>query len=229
MNRAVAAEWLDQLPAGDERAIGSRRDLRRLNFWMGNGRIIRRVLASCFDGRPPRNMAEVGSGDGALLLEVARGLRATWPPLHFTLIDRQPAVSRAVVAGFEALACPATVITEDVFAALERAPFFDAVAANLFLHHFATGELSDLLRRIAERTSLFVACEPRRSIIGIAAHPLIRLLGCNAVTRNDAALSVRAGFRGRELSALWPAKGWIVREHAAGLFGHLFVAQRRPV
>jgi hypothetical protein len=52
------------------------------------------------------------------------------------------------------------------------------------------------------------------------------LIGCNAVTRHDAAASVRAGFAGRELSALWPARpGWRLREGRAGLFSHLFVAR----
>jgi hypothetical protein len=49
------------------------------------------------------------------------------------------------------------------------------------------------------------------------------------VTRHDAVLSVRAGFAGRELSALWPsADGWKLEERRAGLFSHLFVAHRAP-
>jgi hypothetical protein len=47
------------------------------------------------------------------------------------------------------------------------------------------------------------------------------------VTRHDAAISVRAGFRDRELSELWPDQaGWRLSEAPAPPFGHLFVARR---
>jgi hypothetical protein len=38
----------------------------------------------------------------------------------------------------------------------------------------------------------------------IPARKLLWLIGCNAVTRHDAAVSMRAGFIRQELSALWP-------------------------
>jgi hypothetical protein len=41
-------------------------------------------------------------------------------------------------------------------------------------------------------------------------------------------LSVRAGFSGRELSALWPKGDWLLEERHAGLFSHLFTARRAP-
>jgi len=47
------------------------------------------------------------------------------------------------------------------------------------------------------------------------------------VTRHDAVVSVRAGFRGGELAALWPrGEGWTIEERARGPFGHAFVARR---
>jgi hypothetical protein len=62
----------------------------------------------------------------------------------------------------------------------------------------------------------------------LLASRLVGLVGANAVTRADAVLSVRAGFRGKELSALWPASGaeWLLEESAAGPFCHRFVAIR---
>jgi len=52
------------------------------------------------------------------------------------------------------------------------------------------------------------------------------LMGCNAVTRHDARVSVRAGFRDDELSRLWPSGGWTLEERGAPPFSHLFVARR---
>ena len=71
------------------------------------------------------------------------------------------------------------------------------------------------------------ACEPRRSRFALRASRLLGLIGCNDVTRHDAAASVRAGFAGRELSALWPDEaGWQIDERPAAPFSHLFVARR---
>jgi hypothetical protein len=57
---------------------------------------------------------------------------------------------------------------------------------------------------------------------------LLPALGVSADTRYDALVSVRAGFRGNELSRMWPTSGtrWTVQEYPAGLFSHLFVAAR---
>jgi hypothetical protein len=48
------------------------------------------------------------------------------------------------------------------------------------------------------------------------------------VTREDAVLSVHAGFREKEITALWPVNSdeWQVREYSAGLFSHCFYAER---
>jgi hypothetical protein len=44
---------------------------------------------------------------------------------------------------------------------------------------------------------------------------------------HEAVVSARAGFRGKELSALWPAADqWELDEQGAGLFSHRFIARR---
>ena len=54
------------------------------------------------------------------------------------------------------------------------------------------------------------------------------LIGCGPVTRHDGRISVRAGFAGSELSALWPdKKNWELIERPFGLFSHLFIARRK--
>jgi hypothetical protein len=84
-----------------------------------------------------------------------------------------------------------------------------------------------MLAGIAERASVFVACEPRRSRTALVGSHLLGLIGCNDVTRHDAVASVVAGFHGRELSMLWPqSTAWTLDEGPRGLFSHLLVARR---
>jgi len=227
MNRNVAAEWLDDLPASDDRAIQSRRDLRKVNFWMGNAPRVREALRRLFDNRAPRRLAELGAGDGSFLLDLARALRGEWPGVEVSLIDRQPAISQAVRQGIEQCGWRAEVVTADVFDWLATDPQCDGLIANLFLHHFDSDALPRLLALASRRAAAFVACEPRRSTAGLLTVRLLGLLGCNSVTRHDAPISVRAGFRGKELSSMWPGGDWQLEEKAAGLFSHLFVARRK--
>jgi hypothetical protein len=119
-------------------------------------------------------------------------------------------------------------VQEDVFEWLEGAGDCDGIVANLFLHHFQAGELSRLLHLASKRVRAFAACEPRRSALAAAGSHMLGLVGCGEVTRHDAIVSVRAGFDGREISALWPeGDAWVVSEGARGLFSHLFSARRK--
>lgn len=226
MNRIIKPELLDALPPEHPQAIRSRRDLRRVNAWMRNGAVMAEALQRERVGQPPRQMVELGAGDGCFLLGVARTLAPGWPGVRATLIDRQKIVSGETLAEFARLGWTAEVVVSDVF---DWSPAsVDVVIANLFLHHFENAELARLLRTISERASLFVAVEPRRSAWSLFWSRCLWAIGCNSVTRHDAVISVRAGFSGRELSALWPdAANWRLTEHAAGPFSHLFIARKK--
>src|ERR1039458_8146833 len=102
-NRAVAPEWLDELPSSDAGALCSRRDLQRLNFWMGHVSIFRRVLAKIPAGQNPPRLVELGAGDGTLLLRLARALGPPWTAARAVLVDRRPSVSNETRAGFAEL------------------------------------------------------------------------------------------------------------------------------
>jgi hypothetical protein len=72
--RTLHPELLDDLSANDPGAIGSRRDLRRLNILMGHATIIARALKKIFPTALPARIVEIGAGDGELLLRVASSL-----------------------------------------------------------------------------------------------------------------------------------------------------------
>ncbi len=172
-------------------------------------------------------MVDIGSGDGTLILAVARRLARRLPKVHITLVERLDIVSDATLATFADLGWRAERVPADVFDFFERRSQFDLVTANLFLHHFPSGRLGELLAVIARTTNVFVSAEPRRGLLPAIGCRFLWALGCNYVTRHDSAASVRAGFRGNELSALWPReRGWQLSEHEAIPFSHTFVASR---
>jgi len=230
MLRTVTPELLDGLAPTDARALRSRRDLKLINALMMNNVLVARELRRAFKDKPPKLIVEIGAGDGAFMLQVAERL-PKWSALQALLIDRHNLLNPETAVGFRELGWRAQAVTIDVHAWLAQATRIvpDVIVANLFLHHFDTPVLTEIFRQVAQRTNLFIACEPRRSRVGLTGARMVRVIGCNDVTRHDAVASVHAGFVDKELSSMWPdPSGWTLREEAYGLFSHCFVAMRNP-
>ena len=227
--RVVEPELLDELPPSDPQAIHSRRDLTRLNGLMGHARILSRFLKRNFAGKGALKIAEVGAGDGEFLLSVARSFPAKDREISAVLVDQQELVSRDTVRRFAEHGWKVQPVKADAWQWLRQSEQqFDLITANLFLHHFRDAALRELLGAAAARSDAFLAMEPRRAKLPLLLSRCLRVIGCGPVTRNDAPISVRAGFAGRELSTLWPeARAWNFVERRVGLFTHLFEARRR--
>jgi SAM-dependent methyltransferase len=244
--RILEPETLDHLAPDDPAAQRARRDLRRVNAFMGARGILERALEKALAtsdgtvggiGRRLR-ILEIGCGDGRLMLEVARHRGDRWPEVELDLLDRQPIVDAGTIAAYEAAGWQARARIADVLdwaADRESTERWDVVVANLFLHHFDGDGLHRLLAGCARRADALAACEPRRSRFALGASHLIFFLGANAVTRRDGVLSVRAGFVGHELGDAWQAKpagddafeppsAWQLDEYDDGLFTHVFCA-----
>ena len=239
LTRVVSREVLDDLPQDNPLAVQSRRDLQRVHAVMRTRSILVQALKRMPGLRQinaPLRILELGAGDGSLMLGVAQALKPQWARVHLTLLDAQALVTPNTVARYAKAGWTAVSCVQDVFEwanppsrairNAKPAAHWDLIVANLFLHHFEEPRLTHLLRAIADRSNRFLACEPRRAWLPLLGSHLIGALGTNAVTREDAVLSVHAGFRNQDLTALWPDVGdkWVVQEYAAGLFSHCFCA-----
>ncbi len=185
-SRVVIPEILDHLPATDPEAQRSRRDLRRINFLMGNERWVCRALQRCPE-IVGRGIVEIGAGDGQLCGK----MNHLFPQATVTAYDLAP---RPVD-----LDSRVSWQQGDLFAT--SPPDAGGVrVANLFLHHFEGEALRDL-GRWCENGELLVFCEPDRArlphLLGGLMHPFI-----NRVTRHDMHVSITAGFAAREIPRL---------------------------
>jgi hypothetical protein len=223
----VEREILDDLPALDPRALASRNDLVRVNQLMGTTRLLATHLKRKFGMGHPRRIIELGAGDARSTLRLARLLAPDWKGVHLILVDQHRCVSDSTRMQLTQLGWTLQFAGADVLDWLRSNALGpeDLVIANLFLHHFETQRLRELLKAIATNAGHFVATEPRRWKPAILGARGLRVLGCNAVTCNDAVVSVRAGFAGRELENIWPrGKRWQIEEREAGWSVHFFAA-----
>jgi hypothetical protein len=195
--RIVEPELLDHLPHDDPAARRSRRDLRRINFLMGNERWILRTLHLFPDTAAPM-ICEIGAGDG----DLAAKTHCRFPNSRIAACDLAPRP-----AGLD----PAIDWRDgDIF---QQAPTPGGVLiANLFLHHFE-GEDLRRLGKLCEGFDMLIFNEPDRShiaaFLGILLHPFV-----NHVTRHDMQASIRAGFRSGEMASLMglDTPAWKIRE-----------------
>ena len=198
IQRIVVPELLDHLPADDAEALRSRRDLRRINFLMGNERWVCLALRR-FPTAADRGIVEIGAGDGWLCQKLAR---------LFPL---------AAVAAYDLAPRPGKLDERvewhcgDLFE--KEAPKAGGVlVANLFLHHFERDSLLELGRWM-RHFEVLVINEPDRSqlphLLGGLMHPWI-----NRVTRHDMHVSITAGFAAGEIGSLLELdeKLWRFRE-----------------
>ncbi len=230
MKRVLTPEWIDLLPADDPRIIRSRRDLLRLNRYNRSPALMAQWLRHVTHDTPPHTITDLGSGDGLFCLDVTRALPAHWTGVTVHLLDQRPLLSAATLEEFARRGWNAQIVRADVLTYSDWAipTGLHVVTTNLFLHHLRADQLRGLFEKLANHTDAFVALEPRRGWPQLLLSRCLGLLGCGVASRHDGPASVRAGFRGCELSALWPtSSAWHVTERDPGPFSHVFTAQRR--
>ena len=226
--RHMVPEILDALPANDSSAIASRRDLIWINAIMLQSRLMAGLMRRHIH-TPPKRVLEIGAGDGAFSLTVARRMGSAWKGVDLVMVDQANLLTGTRREDFARLGWRVEPVVSDLFEWLAQSPEdrFDLVFANLVLHHFDSEDLRNLFASMHERANVFVATEPRRNTVALIGASLLRLIGANDVTMHDAAASVRAGFAGKELSSLWPtADSMRFEERRMGLFTHAFAAER---
>ena len=212
MQRVVEPEIIDELPPGHPDVIRSRKDLKVINFLMGNERWIARQIGF-FAAECSQGVIEIGAGEGTLLARLAK----RHPALPLTGCDLAPRP-----AGLdERIAWD----RRDVFESLAAASG-GILAANLFLHHFEDKELEAFRPHLAKFDVICIN-EPYRTPRTIAdARLLLPFVG--GATKHDMIVSIRAGFLRGELPERLglTAPTWKVREETSWRGGIRVLASR---
>lgn len=216
--RRVDPEILDSLPEDDPAALANRRDLRRINFLMGNHRWFARTLPSIL--RPDDRIIELGAGAGDLGLHLRR--KKVIPAGGLTGLDRcSRPKSWPEEWGW---------IQEDL---VECATLKDysVIMANLLHHQFSDHALRQLGRCIEHAPRAIVCVEPARRRIHQVQLKFLAAFGLHQVSRHDGHVSIAAGFRKRELPILLGLTNdeWRIQIFTTFLGAYRMVATRRTI
>jgi 2-polyprenyl-3-methyl-5-hydroxy-6-metoxy-1,4-benzoquinol methylase len=212
MERLVEPEIIDQLPPDHPDVIRSRRDLRMINFLMGNERWIARNLRGFPEARA-RGVIEIGAGEGTLLKSLA--CRYPGTPLAGCDLAPRPATLSASIEWYQ----------QDVFECLADC-HAGVLAANLFLHHFTDEELPRFAP-LLQPFEIICVNEPYRTQQTITdANIIMPLVG--RATKHDMPASIRAGFLHGEMPRLLGLDdgSWRIREQTTWRGGIRMLAWR---
>lgn len=199
--RASECELLDRPDSDPRLAEQSYHFMRSVNHVGGGTRAVRAFLARELSGRTsatPIRIVDLGTGGGDIPVALSEWAASRGHHVEFTCVDHHAAA--LALARKWADAAPGTIRFQqaDIFE-YHPAEAFDYAIASMFLHHFSADEIDRLichLRRFV-RKALFVN-DLHRGLLNYAACYLATL-GRAAEIRHDALLSVRRGFRRRDL------------------------------
>lgn len=208
MERVIEPEIIDGMDPDHPMAIRSRRDLRMINFVMGNERWIRAQVAGN-RASAAKGIVELGAGGGELLGRLSK----YGPATGFDLVPKPSHLGDGVVWNQGDFWDRADEISGGV------------LVANLFLHHLQPEELGRL-GKIADRFEVLSFVEPHRTNDALwMGERLLPVVG--EATKHDMIISIRAGFVEDELPKLLKLSGdWKVSERSTWRGGHRVLASR---
>jgi 2-polyprenyl-3-methyl-5-hydroxy-6-metoxy-1,4-benzoquinol methylase len=209
--RIDAEEWLDQGKGTPEAIDQSLADLRRINRWLGG----RRGLGSHLYPRilrcptTPVRVLDLGAGGCTIPEAVAQWAHHARLPVHIFALDlrqRHLQWARRNLQTWPEI----SFIQGDVLALPVTEGCVDFVISSLFLHHFTADALIQVLPQWA--------CLARRSLImmDLVRHPApywfmkaaSPVFARSAMTRHDAAVSIRRAYRPEELRRIAEEAGF---------------------
>jgi 2-polyprenyl-3-methyl-5-hydroxy-6-metoxy-1,4-benzoquinol methylase len=200
--RALGPELMDGPEFGFDETVDTFRFLVPVNRWFGGIRPVESFFereSRDWDQHTTYGVLDAGGGVGDVAVALVHWARRNGYRVRVDLVDRHPSV--AELARERCQHYPEIkVMCEDV---LELEGWeYDYVHASQFLHHFPDEEVVPVLRQ------LLGICRRKVVVNDLLRAPLAYLgtwfltLWTSPVFRHDARMSVRRGFRVRELEGL---------------------------
>jgi len=202
--RATQAEYFDWPDRPPVEIAGFHRSLARVNRCFVFAEPFQRLLPKLLGNQhcSPLSLLDLGAGNGSLGSQLAIWAAKRGWEWRFTNLDVNLPALRLAGTGRNVAASALALPFRDAS--------FDIVIASQMTHHLNDEEVRRHLReawRVA-RAAVFITDLHRNAALYLLLWLLLHLRRYPEHFRHDGLLSVRRGFRVRELQALADAAGW---------------------
>lgn len=201
--RSTGPEIMDDLTCSGKVVHQTLKELDFINQWLGGNTITVNGISALLRKKETHvntvSIVDIGCGSGAMLTRIRSSIKRNG--IHFRLIgyDANP----NIIAYAENNCEDSDEIifkTENIFQTSFRSQRFDIILATLFLHHFTTNELIEILSSMKKQVRLGIV------INDLHRHPLayypIKILTAifsrSTMVKYDAPVSVLRGFTRKE-------------------------------
>jgi 2-polyprenyl-3-methyl-5-hydroxy-6-metoxy-1,4-benzoquinol methylase len=199
-HRSHEIEIMDDLKISGDVVDQTLRELNTINKLLGGNQISISAFKKMALSKQHLTLADLGCGGGDMMMEMAKWTRNCGKEATFIGIDANPHIvdyAKNNTKAYPEIGIEAINIFDKAF----RSVKVDIIHCCLFTHHFTEEELIHLFRQFKEQASLGVI------INDLQRHPLaywsIKMLTSvfskSEMVRNDAAISVKRGFKKVEL------------------------------
>jgi SAM-dependent methyltransferase len=209
--RATAEELMDDLTLASDDLRRNLDELETINTWLGGYAPVLDALTRLrpqFPAGRPLRLADLGSGGGDTLRQIARWARKRGLAVELTGIDANPFMLE--YAASKSTEFPEiTYLQADIFSPEFQQKPYDILTASLFCHHFSSEQLAAMLPRWQQQALVAVVINDlhRHPLAYYSIRWLTRLFRGSYLVQHDAPLSVARAFTRREWQQLFRAAG----------------------
>jgi len=209
--RASDPELMDDLTLASDALRQNLDELETINTWLGGYAPVLNALdrlRTRFPAGRPLRVADLGSGGGDTLRQIARWARRQGVAVELAGIDANEFMLE-YAAGKSAEFPEISYRQFDIFSPEFRAQPYDVLTCSLFCHHFTDAELVTLLQQWQQQARVAVVINDlhRHWLAYHSIKWLTRLLGGSYLVQHDAPLSVARAFRRKDWVALLARAG----------------------
>ncbi len=207
--RSEEEEIIDDFSLSGEIIENTFNTIESINYWLGGNSLLKHgvkiILERSFD-RPDKKaikLLDLGCGSGDGLRALAAWARKSGQPLRLIGVDANDFV--VAYARKKSKHMPEiSYLSLNIFDPALNYKHIDIVTCNLFLHHFSEQQQLEILQRcVAEGVKAILINDLHRHWLAHFLFNIIcRIFRAPEIARKDGLLSIRKGFRRRELEAL---------------------------